>query len=88
MTTNFTRFDAAEFLDSEELIAAYLPEALAENDPAQIITALGAIARARGMTQQKNSNPFRNSMRFLPPCKPQTALFRIHPTVSTGIFFS
>jgi len=51
MTTNFTRFDAAEFLDSEEMIAAYLTEVLAENDPAQVITALGTIARARGMTK-------------------------------------
>ncbi|WP_250634268.1 addiction module antidote protein [Pinirhizobacter soli] len=51
MATNFTRFDAAEFLDSEEMIAAYLTEALAKNDPAQVITALGTIARARGMTK-------------------------------------
>ena len=53
MIMNFTRFDAAEFLDSEETIAAYLTEALAENDPAQVITAPRTIARARGMTQQQ-----------------------------------
>lgn len=50
-TISFTYFDAAEFLDSEEMIAAYLTEVLAENDPAQVITALGTIARARGMTK-------------------------------------
>ena len=53
MTTNFMHFDAAEFLDSEETIAAYLAEALAENNPAQVITAPRTIARARGMTQQQ-----------------------------------
>ncbi|HEY4145662.1 hypothetical protein [Pinirhizobacter sp.] len=53
MTTNFTRFDAAEFLDSEELIAAYLTEVLAENDLSQVDTALGTIARARGMTNSR-----------------------------------
>lgn len=52
MTTNFTRFDAAELLDSEEMIAAYLNEVLAENNPAKVIKALETIARARDMTKE------------------------------------
>jgi probable addiction module antidote protein len=44
-------FDAAEYLDSDEEIAAYLTAVLEANDPALLAAALGDIARARGMTQ-------------------------------------
>lgn len=44
-------FDAAEFLNNEEDMAAYLTTILEENDPALLAAALGDIARARGMTQ-------------------------------------
>ena len=44
-------FDAAEYLNSEEEIAAYLTSILEENDPALLAAALGDIARSRGMTQ-------------------------------------
>jgi probable addiction module antidote protein len=43
-------FDAAEYLDSEEAVAAYLTTVLEENDGALLAAALGDIARARGMT--------------------------------------
>ncbi|HXI05917.1 MAG: addiction module antidote protein [Bradyrhizobium sp.] len=43
-------FDAAEYLDSPETIAAYLSEAFATNDPGYITDAIGTVARARGMT--------------------------------------
>ena len=43
-------FDPAEYLDSEEMIAAYLNEMLEEGNPALIAQALGDVARARGMT--------------------------------------
>ena len=43
-------FDAAEYLDSEEAVAAYLTTVLEENDAALLAAALGDIARARGMT--------------------------------------
>jgi probable addiction module antidote protein len=46
-----TRFDSAEYLDSDEAIGAYLEEALETEDPAFIAHALGTIARARGMAQ-------------------------------------
>ena len=44
-------FDAAEFLDDEETIAAYVSEAFASNDPGEMAEAVGTIARARGMTE-------------------------------------
>lgn len=43
-------FDAAQFLDSEETVAAYLSDVLQDNDPALLAAALGDIARSRGMT--------------------------------------
>jgi len=45
-----TEFDAAEYLTSEESIAAYLNEFLEDQDPAMLAHALGTAARARGMT--------------------------------------
>jgi probable addiction module antidote protein len=44
-------FDAAEYLDSEEAVAAYLTDILEANDPALLAAALGDIARARGMSE-------------------------------------
>lgn len=45
-----TRFDSAEYLDSDEAVSAYLDEALATGDPAFVAHALGTVARARGMS--------------------------------------
>ena len=44
-------WDAAEHLNSDEDVAAYLEAALEEGEPALVAAALGDIARARGMTQ-------------------------------------
>ena len=44
-------YDAAEYLETEDDMAAYLQAALKEGDPALVIHALGNIARARGMSQ-------------------------------------
>jgi probable addiction module antidote protein len=44
-------FDAAEYLESEEDMAAYLQAAFEDGDPSLVVHALGNIARARGMTQ-------------------------------------
>jgi probable addiction module antidote protein len=49
--TQAARFDAAEFLDNEALIADYLSVALEEDDPAVFLAAVAAVARARGMTR-------------------------------------
>ena len=43
-------FDAAEYLDSPEMIAAYLTEAFESDDPAAIAMAIGAVARSQGMS--------------------------------------
>lgn len=44
-------FDAAEYLENEEDVTAYLDEALSTGDPSFIADAIGTVARARGMTQ-------------------------------------
>jgi probable addiction module antidote protein len=44
------KFDAADFLDTDEAIIGYLNEALTYNDPKFFVEALGDVARARGMT--------------------------------------
>ena len=49
--TKITPFDAADYLDDEETIAAYLSAALAENDPDAFLQAIRTVARARGMAQ-------------------------------------
>ncbi len=49
----FSRWDAADYLKSEEDMAAYLQACIEEapDDPALIAAALGDVARARGMVQ-------------------------------------
>ncbi len=44
-----TRFDAADYLDSEERQAAYIAAALETGDADFVRDALGIVARARGM---------------------------------------
>jgi probable addiction module antidote protein len=51
MTEKFSRYDTADYLKTNEDMALYFEACLEENDPALITHALGAIARARGMTQ-------------------------------------
>ena len=46
-----TRYDSADYLDSDAAVNAYMEEALATEDPAFIAHALGTIARARGMAR-------------------------------------
>ena len=49
----FSRYDVADYLESEEDMAAYLEACIEEagDDAAYIAAALGDIARARGMAQ-------------------------------------
>ena len=44
-------YDAAEYLETPEDMAAYLEAALEDGNPALVVKALGTIARARGMSQ-------------------------------------
>ena len=47
----FTRYDTADYLETEEDIAAYLTACAEEDDATLFLAALGDVARARNMTQ-------------------------------------
>lgn len=51
MSETFSRYDTADYLKTDEDIAAYLKACAEENDPALLAHALGIIARARNMSQ-------------------------------------
>lgn len=46
-----SKFDIADYLDSNEIIAEYLNTVLEEGDNSEIITAIGYIAKSIGMTK-------------------------------------
>lgn len=48
---NTSKFEIAEYLDSKEMIAEYLNTILEDGNNADIITAIGHIAKAIGMTK-------------------------------------
>lgn len=48
---DLSEFDATKYLDNEAAIAAYLTDILEAKDPALLASALGDIARARGMSE-------------------------------------
>jgi len=50
MAEKFHDFDVAEMLDSDEAVEAFLTEAMATGDAKLIASALGTVARAKGMT--------------------------------------
>lgn len=49
-------YDPADYLKSEQAIAAFLNDFLEEGDPAMIAEALGIAARAKGMTEVANKS--------------------------------
>jgi probable addiction module antidote protein len=51
MAEIFSRFDAVDYLRTDEDIAAYLEASAAEGDPAAMTAALGTVARARNVSQ-------------------------------------
>jgi probable addiction module antidote protein len=51
MAEKLTRYDPAEDHSSNEAIATFMAEAFATEDAGYIAHALGAVARAKGMTQ-------------------------------------
>jgi probable addiction module antidote protein len=53
--TELPAFDAAQYLDSEATIAAYLTDVLAANDASLLAAALGDLARSRGMAEISKS---------------------------------
>jgi len=51
MSNNLETFDVAKYLDSKEVIAEYLSQILEDGDMDELLSAIGDIARAKGMTQ-------------------------------------
>ena len=47
----FTKFDASEFLDSDDVIAEYLAAALEDDNPDVFVVSLSNVASARGKSQ-------------------------------------
>lgn len=47
----FSRYDTADYLKTEEDIAAYLDAVMNDGDPSLIAAALGDVARARNFSQ-------------------------------------
>ncbi len=56
MTTKTSEWDASEYLESPEQIAAYLNAVMEDGDPTLVQAALGDIAKAQGMTQIARSS--------------------------------
>jgi probable addiction module antidote protein len=48
---NLSTFDISQYLDSKEMLAEYLSQVLADGDTNELLTAIGNIAKARGMSQ-------------------------------------
>jgi probable addiction module antidote protein len=46
-----TKFDIAEYLDDDDMIAEYLNNVLEEGDASDIMAALGHVAKAQGMSK-------------------------------------
>lgn len=51
MSKNLREFDVANYLDSKEVIAEYLTQVLKDGDLDELLSAIGDVARAKGMTQ-------------------------------------
>ena len=51
MKTTCIPFDIADYLDNEEVIEGYLATAAESENPDVFISAIGDVAKARGMTQ-------------------------------------
>jgi probable addiction module antidote protein len=59
----YSTFDAADYLDNEEVIAGYLNEAAQDENPDVFLIALAGVAKARGMAQvAKDSGLGRESL--------------------------
>ncbi len=51
MAETFSRFDAADYLKTDEDIAAYLDASAEDGDAGALAVALGTVARARNMSE-------------------------------------
>ncbi len=55
-----TRFDAADYLKTDDQIAAYLEDAAQDGDPGAMAQALGTVARARNVSQRARDTGLRH----------------------------
>ena len=63
MNKKIKEFDIANYLDNNELIAAYLSEILKDGDMEEFLSALNDIARAKGISEiSKKSGLSRESL--------------------------
>lgn len=63
MTKKYQDYDTSEFLETEDDIARYLNAVAEYNDPEMFQTALGKVAKARGMSSiAKEANVSRESL--------------------------
>ena len=70
----YSTFNAADYLDNEKVIAAYLSEAAQDENPDVLLKALSDVAKARGMAQvAKDSGLGRESLykALAPGAKPR-----------------
>jgi probable addiction module antidote protein len=51
MKMDTSKFDITDYLDSNEMIAEYLNTVIEEGDDAEIVTAIGYVAKAIGMSK-------------------------------------
>lgn len=73
-TEKLLPFDMARYLDSDEAIAEYLTQVLADGNTDELLSAIGHIAKAKGMAQvAKDSGLGRESLykALLPGAKPR-----------------
>ena len=71
---NVSRFDAVQYLDSEEMMAAYLEAAMEDQNPDVFLAVLADMAKARGIAQlAKDSGLGRESLykSLAPGAKPR-----------------
>lgn len=57
MEVKFSRYDTADYLKTEDEIAAYLDAVMEDGDPALIAAALGDVARARNLRGLNKTPP-------------------------------
>ena len=72
--TKFAPFNAADYLDNEEVIAEYLAAALEDSDPEAFMMAVSNVAKARGIAKiAKDSGLGRESLykALAPGAKPR-----------------
>ena len=83
--TTYAPFDAAAYLDGDEVIAEYLTAAAEDPNPEVFLAALGDVAKARGMAQiAKDAGLGRESLyKALSAGAPECAPFPWRPPAPT-----